>query len=53
MLYEDLCGWEVIKEVNFGRLHACQVSSLQAKGRWCPSVLCVHLCWRGELAAVP
>jgi hypothetical protein len=28
MLCEDLCGWEVVKEVKFGRLHACQVSSL-------------------------
>jgi hypothetical protein len=42
-LCEDLCGWEVVKEVKFGRLHACQVSSLQAKRMWCPGVLCVHL----------
>jgi hypothetical protein len=48
---EDLSSWEVVKEGKIGRLQVCQVRSLQVVGRWCPGVLCVHLHWRGGLAA--
>jgi hypothetical protein len=33
MLCEDLSDWEVVKEVKFGRLHTCQVNSMEVEGR--------------------